>query len=150
MAKREGATVSQYLAGLPAARRKEIEAVRAVVKKHMPTGYEEGIQSGMISWQVPLERYPSTYNKQPLSYVALAAQKNYNALYLVGCYMEDAQREQLAAAFKSAGLQMDMGKSCLRFSSPQELPLDAIGKVIGSMPPEAMIEAYEKARPKKR
>ncbi len=38
----------------------------------------------MITYEIPLERYPKTYNEQSLGYVALAAQKQYYALYLDG------------------------------------------------------------------
>ena len=77
-------TVPEYLAELPAERRAVIAAVRKVVRKHLPKGYVEAMNWGMICYEIPLKRYPITYNKQPLSYAALAAQKNNYALYLMG------------------------------------------------------------------
>ena len=75
-------TPAAYLASLPPERRKVIAAVRAVVKKNLPKGYVETMNWGMLAYEIPLTRHPSTYNKQPLMYLALAAQKNNYALYL--------------------------------------------------------------------
>ena len=69
-------TIDAYLAELPPERRAVIAAMRDRVNAHLPPGYEETMNWGMITWQIPLARYPITYNKQPLAYVALAAQKN--------------------------------------------------------------------------
>src|ERR1051326_8619672 len=57
---------------------------------------------GMIGWEVPLERYPDTYNGQPLLYAALAAQKNYTALYLNCVYASQDRMERLRAASESS------------------------------------------------
>jgi uncharacterized protein YdhG (YjbR/CyaY superfamily) len=145
----KAATVADYLAELPADRRKTISAVRAVVRKHLPKGYKESVGYGMICYGVPLSTYPDTYNGQPLCYAALAAQKNYNALYLMGCYGDAAQTRALKDAFKKAGKKLDMGKSCVRFKTLDDLPLDAIGKTVAATPVKAFIEKYEKARKKK-
>ena len=139
-------TVDAYLKELPAERRAVVSKVRDVVRKNLPKGYEEGM-FGMIGWYVPLERHPDTYNGEPLAYAGLAAQKNGYSLYLMGCYMDSATRAMLEKAFKAAGLRLDMGKCCLRFKSLDDLPLDAIGKVIAGIPVEDFVKVYEKSRP---
>ena len=136
-------TVEGYLASLPAGRRAVVSAVRDVVREHLPAGYREAMSWGMIGYGIPLERYPDTYNGQPLCYVALAAQKNYFSLYLT-CNAGDTQR--LKEAFERAGKRLDMGKSCLRFKSLADLPLPAIGELIASVPPEELIARYERTR----
>jgi hypothetical protein len=148
MAKSRATTVDQYLAELPAERREVIAKVRDIVKQNLPEGYAETMNWGMISYEVPLERYPNTYNRQPLSYAALAAQKNYYALYLMGAYEGSEQHKQLADAFTRAGKKLDMGKSCLRFKKLDDLPLDAIGRAIASTPPEKLIAQQEVVRGK--
>ena len=150
MVQSKAQTVKGYLDELPADRRKEIAKVRSVVKKNLPKGYCESMGFGMICYVIPLARYPDTYNKQPLGTAALAAQKNYNALYLMGAYADPKRRKQLEDAFKKSGKKIDMGKSCLRFRKADDLPLDAIGDIIASTPPEKMIAMYEAARPKKK
>jgi hypothetical protein len=75
MARSSATTVEAYLAELPDDRRDTVAAVRQVVLDHLPEGYQERMNWGMISYEVPLERYPETYNGQPLMYAALAAQK---------------------------------------------------------------------------
>ena len=139
-------TVDAYLAELPPERREVVSTVRGVVNAHMPPGYEETMNWGMISWQIPLARYPDTYNKQPLAYVALAAQKNNYALYLVAVYADGEQERKLRAGAASMGKKLDMGKSCVRFKHPDDLPLAAIGELIASMPVEAYIANHEAGR----
>src|SRR5260370_18337264 len=77
-------TPAQYIAALPADRAKTIATVRALVNKHIPRGYDECLVWGTIGWTIPLSRYADTYNKHPISYVALSSQKNYCSLYLMG------------------------------------------------------------------
>ena len=86
----------------------------------MPAGYAESMAYGMIGWAVPLARYPNTYNGQPLGYVALAAQKNYFALYLTCAYQDAAEEAWLADAFARSGKKLDKGKSCVRFRRLEE------------------------------
>ena len=86
--------VAGYLRELPADRRDAIETVRATVLRHLPPGFDEGIEFGMISWHVPLARYPDTYNGRPLGVAALANQKRHMALYLTGVYGDPAEAEQ--------------------------------------------------------
>ncbi len=148
MASSKAATVDEYLAELPEDRRAVVSAVRDVVLRNLPAGYTETMSYGMIGYGIPLERYPDTYNKQPLGYAALAAQKNYYALYLLGVYQDSAQERQLREAFAAAGKKLDMGKSCVRFKTLDDLPLDAIGRVIAATPPHAHIAQHEAARAK--
>jgi hypothetical protein len=143
-------TVKQYLDELPAERRRDIAKVRSVVRKNLPKGYRETMNWGIISYELPLETYPDTYNEKPLCYAGLAAQKNFNTLYLMGAYGDSKQRKRLEDAFRKSGKKMDMGKSCLHFRSADDLPLETIGEIIASTPPQKMIEMYETARPKER
>ena len=85
----DASLVEEYLDELPAERREAISAVRDVVNEHLPEGYDEVIASGMISWVIPLEDYPDTYNGQPLGVAALASQKSYMSLYLLGVYADE-------------------------------------------------------------
>src|SRR5712692_3383685 len=134
MATSTAPTVAEYLDSLPADRKEALETVREVVLRNLPAGYQEGMQYGMISYFIPLERYPVTYNKQPLSYVALAAQKNYLALYLMCVYGSPDVRAWFEAEYRKSGKRLDMGKSCLRFKRADDLPLDLIGRVVATTP----------------
>ncbi len=148
MATSNARTVDEYLAELPAGRREAVSAVRDVMRRHLPDGYEETMNWGMISYEVPLSRYPDTYNGQPLSYAGLAAQKNNYAVYLNGVYQEPALEEQLRDAYAAAGKRLDMGKSCVRFKRTEDLPLQAIGEIIAAVPVDTFIARYEAARRK--
>ena len=141
-------TVAEYLEALPEERRKVVAALRKVVKKHLAKGYVEQMEFGMIGYGIPLERYPNTYNKQPLSYIALAAQKNYYALYLMCLYSDDTRTKWFADAFKKAGKKLDMGKSCVRFTRLEDLPMDVIAQAVASVTPDEYIAIYESVKRK--
>ena len=143
MTRSAATTVEAYLAELPLERRAVIAQVRDLVKAHLPTGYVETMNWGMISWEVPLTRYPVTYNKQPLSYAALAAQKNAYSLYLMAA---TTHGQRLLAAYAQAGKKLDMGKSCIRFKKLDDLVPDAIAEAVASMPVDAYIAWYEASR----
>ena len=139
-------TVTGYLASLPPERRKVVGAMRRLIRKHLPRGYAEAFRWNMITYEIPLSRYPDTYNGQPLAYLALAAQKNYYALYLMGGYSDARAEAALAAAFQKAGKKLDKGKACLRFRSLDDLALPAIGQAVASTTPARYIARYEAAR----
>jgi hypothetical protein len=143
-------TVAEYLRGLDPERRRTLNAVRRVVNENLPKGYVEGLNYGIICWFVPLKTFPDTYNGHPLCCAALAAQKNYNSLYLMAAYGDPKQAAVLRDGFKQHGLKLDMGKSCVRFKSLEDLPLDVIGSVIASLPPQKLIDAHEAVHAKKR
>lgn len=139
-------TVDGYLDSLPPERRVVMSAVRDVVRRHLPDGYGETMEYGMIGYAIPLERYPNTYNGQPLCYAALAAHKSHYSLYLMSAYGADVQADRLKEAFARAGKKLDMGKSCVRFKSLDDLPLPAIGELVASTTPEQFVAQYEAAR----
>ncbi|HEX8617027.1 MAG TPA: DUF1801 domain-containing protein [Thermoanaerobaculia bacterium] len=139
-------TPESYLDALPDERRAVMAELREVIKQNLPAGYVESASLGMLTYEIPLARYPDTYNGKPLAYVALAAQKNGYSLYLLGPYGNEAQAAALRDGFARAGKKLDMGKSCVRFRKMGDLALDAIARSIASTPPEAFIQQYEAAR----
>jgi len=141
----EATTVDQYLSELPADRREAIAAVRKVILDNLPDGYVESTNWGMIAYEVPLEVYPDTYNKQPLAFAALASQKNYMAVYLTGIYISDEAREEFEAAYRATGKRFDVGKSCVRFRKLDDLPLDLIGETVASLPVDRLIARVEES-----
>jgi hypothetical protein len=146
MVQSKAATVAEYLESLPEDRRAVISAIRRVIRKNLPKGYIETIGYGMIVYEVPLKRFPITYNKQPLCYVGLAAQKNHFAVYL-NCFVSGSAREKtLREDFAKAGKKLDMGKSCIRFKKLNDLNLDAIGRAVAEVPVDEYIAMYEESR----
>jgi uncharacterized protein YdhG (YjbR/CyaY superfamily) len=144
--KSKAETVEQYLAELPDDRRAAIEEVREAILENLPEGFEEAMNWGMISYQVPLSRYPNTYNKQPLMMAALASQKNHMAVYLTGVYADEDSRAQFREAYQATGKRLDMGQSCVRFRRLDDLPLELIGEAIAAHSVDEFIDLSERAR----
>ncbi|HWK89355.1 MAG TPA: DUF1801 domain-containing protein [Longimicrobium sp.] len=145
MASSSAATVEAYLDELPEERRAVISAVRDVIVRNLPEGFEERMNWGMISYELPLARYPDTYNGQPLAYASLAAQKNDYVVYL-SVYQDPELEALLRGEFARAGKKLDMGKSCLHFKRLDDLPLEAIGRVVAAVPVEKFIARYQASR----
>lgn len=146
MVQSKATSVQQYLEELPPERREVISAVRQVILENLPEGYVESMNWGMVAYEIPLEDYPDTYNGKPLAYLSLAAQKRHCSLYMMDVYGNTEKEARLRDGFEEAGKKLDMGKSCLRFKKLEDLPLDLIGELVASTPPEEMIAIYEESR----
>ena len=142
------AAVSGFLQALPSDRRLEVEQVRSVILTNLPAGYEEAVAKGTLVYQVPLARYPDTYNGKPLWYVALASQKSYLSLYLMSVYGDPGLAKRLRDGFKAAGKKLDMGKSCIHFKRAADLPLDLIGDIVAAVPLDRWVAVAKAARPR--
>jgi len=139
-------TVDEYLESLSDDRRDVIEQVRQVILANLPAGYAEVMNWGMISYEVPLDLQPDTYNRRPLMYAALASQKNHMALYLTSVYSDDREAVAFKAAYRAAGKKLDMGKSCVRFKKLEDLPLALIGETIGATSVESFVDRVDRQR----
>jgi len=146
MATGNASTVAQYLAALPRDRRQEIGKVRNMILKHLPKGYVEKIQDGMIGYQVPLSVYPAGYHakkSEPLPFLALASYRRYMNLHMKFLYMDDALLKNFKDAYEASGKTLDMEQSCIRADNADDLALDVISETIAHMPVDAFIKMYE-------
>lgn len=151
----KAATVDEYLRSLPEERRAAIAAVRDVILRNLDRDYEEGMSYGVIGYYVPHRVYPAGYAPDPrqgLPFAALASQKNYMSLYLMGVYCgcvdgvsESEHAQWFRAAWAETGKKLNMGKACIRFKRLDDLPLEVIGEAIRRLPARTYIEQYEKA-----
>jgi len=146
-------TVAAYLASLTPEKRTVIEEARAFVLTHIPKGYTEFMNWGVINWGIPLEEFSNTHNGQPLCYVGLGAQKSYNSLYLMGTYdssngkyTSPFSETLLVDAFKKAGKRLDMGKCCLHFKTLDDLELASVAAVIAMSTPTEYIAYYKRVK----
>ncbi len=117
-----------------------------MILKNLPKGYEEVMNWGMITYQVPLETFPDTYNKKPLMYAALAAQKNHMAVYLTAIYMDEKTSREFETAYRATGKRYNVGKSCVRFRELADLSLELIGESIASLQVSEFVERVNDAR----
>jgi len=139
-------TVTQYLAELPPERRALVKALRTVIKKNLDPKVKEVMQYGMIGYAVPHSVYPDGYHcdpKQPLPFLSLASQKNNVSLYLFCLYCDEDEVERFREAWTKTGAKLDMGKSCVRIKSLDDVPLDVVGTTVKRMTLKKFIAAYE-------
>lgn len=145
----KAATVDTYLAEIPEDRQKAIAKLRSVIKKNLPKGFKEGMGYGMMGWSVPHSIYPAGYHcnpKDPLPFMGLASQKNSINLYHMGIYADPKLLKWFQDAHaKASPKKLDMGKSCIRYKKPEDIPFELIGELASKITPQQWIEMYESA-----
>jgi uncharacterized protein YdhG (YjbR/CyaY superfamily) len=141
-------TVDKYLSELPEERQLAINKLRKEVKKNMPKGFQETMNYGMIGYVVPHSKFPAGYHcnpKDPLPFMNIASQKNFIAVYHMGVYANPELLKWFTDAYAKAGVgKLDMGKSCIRFKKPENIPFKLIGELASKMSPDDWIALYEK------
>ncbi|MBU6341234.1 MAG: DUF1801 domain-containing protein [Bacteroidetes bacterium] len=141
------ATPDAYIAALPSERQAPMEALRKVIRENLPAGFEETINYGMIGYVVPHSLFPSGYHcspEQPLPFVNIASQKNFIAIYHMGLYADASLLRWFTEEYpKYVQTKLDMGKSCIRFKKPEQIPFALIGELMQKMTPQDWIACYE-------
>jgi hypothetical protein len=140
-------TPTEYYDTLPEERREVMLALRKVIAKNLPKGFAEVMQYGMPGWVVPHSLYPAGYHcdpKQPLPFLGVASQVQYVAVYHMGIYADPALLKWFQDEYaRQATGKLDMGKSCIRFKQPDQIPLKLMGDLASRMTPRKWIELYE-------
>lgn len=143
------ATPDEYVASLPPDRQPMIQALRKAIKKQLPKGFEECMNYGMIGYVVPHKLYPAGYHcdpKLPLPFMNIASQKNFIAVYHMGIYADNKLLDWFTKEYpKHTKAKLDMGKSCIRFKKPGDIPVALFGELAGKMTPRDWIGMYEQA-----
>jgi hypothetical protein len=146
-------TVEAYINSLPEERKLPMMNLRNILLKSIPKGFKEEMSYGMIGYVVPHSLYPKGYHcspELPLPFLSVASQKNFIAIYHMGMY----EKPELLNWFTNEYAQrvkgkLDMGKSCIRFKKPENIPFDLIGELASKMTTKEWIETYENAYIKK-
>ncbi len=140
-------TVDQYVAELPPERQAVIEPLRQIFKRQLPKGFEEVMSYGMIGWVVPHKLYPAGYHcdpKLPLPFLAVASQKNFITVYHMGLYADPELLDWFKQAHaKASPKKLDLGKSCIRYKKPDDVPVALLGELAAKMSPQQWIQLYE-------
>lgn len=138
-----------YISQIPEERKAIIEQLRKVINENLPKGFKEGIGYGMVSYSVPHSIYPAGYHcdpKQPLPFMGFASQKNFVSFYHMGIYADKALLDWFVAEYpKYVKTKLDMGKSCIRFKKPEQIPLELIAELVRKVSVEDWIATYESA-----
>jgi hypothetical protein len=141
-------TIEEYLETIPDDRKPAMANLRKTILKNLPKGFSEELNYGMIGYVVPHSLYPPGYHcnpKQPLPFLGFASQKNFIALYHMGIYSDNNLLNWFQTEYpKHSKTKLDMGKSCIRFKKPEQIPFDLIAELVSKITPKQWIEMYEK------
>lgn len=143
----EAENVKEYLEKVPEDRQEAMYKLYETISNNLPEGFSEGVSYGMMGWDVPLSSYPAGYHctpGQPLPFLGMASQKNSINLYHMGIYAKPELHDWFVAEYpKHCKRKLDMGKSCIRFKKPEEIPYELIGELVQKMMPQEWVEIYE-------
>lgn len=138
----------EYIAELPEERISAMKMLRETIKKNIPEGFEEMMNYGMIGYVVPHSIYPDGYHctpELPLPFMNIASQKNFIALYHSGIYANEDLLNWFVEEYpKHVKTKLDMGKSCIRFKKPDQIPFKLIAELSQKMTVKDWVEIYEK------
>lgn len=145
----DASTPKKYLDSLPEDRKAAMAELRKVIGRNLPKGFQETMGYGMLGWVVPHSLYPAGYHcdpKLPLPFLSIASQKNFIAVYHMGMYLDEKLLKWFTSEYgKQAKGRLDMGKSCIRFKKPDQIPFKLIGELAARMTAREWISVYEKA-----
>ena len=143
----QAATPDEYIEKIPEDRKEAMTKLREVIKKNIPSGFEETMSYGMIGYVVPHTLYPAGYHcnpELPLPFMNIASQKNFIAVYHMGIYAKKELLDWFVNEYpKHSKLKLDMGKSCIRFKKPNQIPFELIGELAKKMTCDEWIKIYE-------
>lgn len=139
-----------FIEGLPEDRKEPMQKLRKVIRENLPEGFEETMAYGMLTYVVPLSRYPAGYlgnPAQPLPFISLASQKNHIAFYHMGVYSNEEILKWFEEEYrKRVPTKLDMGKSCVRFRNTDNIPYDLIGELCKKITVEDWIAFFEESK----
>lgn len=140
-------SLEDYLSKIPEDRQEPFKKLYDAIHHNLPKGFEEATNYGMLGWVVPLQTYPAGYHcapGTPLPFINLASQKNFIALYHMGLYSRPELLEWFVAEYpKHSKKKLDMGKSCVRFKKPEDIPFELIAELSQKMTVDDWIGIYE-------
>jgi hypothetical protein len=148
MSATEQLTPEKYISALPPERQEAMQKLREVILKNTPKGFTEIMTTGMIAYVVPKSTYPAGYHcnpQQALPFVCIASQKNFISLYHMGVYAMPELLKWFESEYpKHSKTRLDMGKSCIRFKKPDQIPFELIGQLMKKVTVKDWIDVYER------
>jgi len=143
----KAATPEEYVSQIADDKHEAFIQLRKTILENLPRGFEEEMSYGMIGYVVPFSIYPKGYHtkdKLPLPFLALAAQKNFIALYHMGIYANQPLLKWFTEEFpRHSKPKLDMGKGCIRFKNVSQIPYALIGELVKKMGVDEWISLYE-------
>lgn len=137
----------EYISQLPKDRIPYFKKLRETILNNIPKGFEEQMSYGMVGYVVPKSSYPNGYHcdtNLPLPFANIASQKNFIALYHSGIYANKDIHDWFVAEYpKHCKRKLDMGKSCIRFKKPEDIPFKLIEQLMQKLTVKDWINLYE-------
>lgn len=146
--KATGTTVTEILDNIQEERKSAFNKLHTTIVNNLPKGFEAAISYGSLGYVVPHSIYPAGYHckpAEPLPFAGIASQKHSINFYHMGIYTIPQLMEWFVAEYpKHCKQKLDMGKSCIRFKKPDDIPYPLIGELMTKLSVDEWINIYEK------
>jgi len=140
-------TVQEYLNEAPEERKEALHKLRKTILDNLPKGFEEIMGYGMAGYAVPHSIYPSGYHctpHLPLPFMGFASQKNSINFYHMGIYADKELYNWFVSEYTTfSKRKLDIGKSCMRFKKPEDIPFELLGELVRKISVQDWITTYE-------
>jgi hypothetical protein len=141
--------IKEFIDSLPEDRQKPINELRKAINKNIPKGFKEAVAYNSIVWSVPHSSYPAGYHcdpTKPLMLMCLSSTKGHIALHHMGLYGSTPLLKWFTTEWpKHSSKKLDMGKACIRFKKPEDVPIALIGELATKLGPSEWVRQYESA-----
>lgn len=139
--------IQEYIDKLPDDRKLALTKLRKIISENIPDGFIETINYAMPAFVVPHSLYPKGYKcdpKLPLPFISYVSQKNFISIYHMGLYADKQLYDWFVAEYpKYSKTKADIGKSCIRFKKPEQIPYPLIAELVKKMSVEEWIKTFE-------
>ena len=146
--KPNNSAVETILENIPEERKEAFQRLHQIIVDHLPAGLEPGLSYGNLGYVVPHSLYSAGYHckpSEPLPLAWIASQKNSINFYHMGIYADPKLMDWFLAEYpKHSTQKLDMGKSCMRFKKPEQIPFELLGQLMGKMSAQEWIDMYER------
>ncbi|MGN8647260.1 DUF1801 domain-containing protein [Gracilibacillus sp. HCP3S3_G5_1] len=116
------------------------------IKENIPDGFTLEMQYGMPSFVVPLTTFPEGYHVEegtPLPFISIAVQKKHIAVYHMGIYAKKELLNWFQREYPHhMTTKLNMGKSCIRFTNPKNIPFKLLGELSAKITVDEWIQMY--------
>ena len=140
-------TIKEFIDSLPDDRKKAITHLRKAISKNIPKGFKESVAFNSIVWSVPHSSYPAGYHcdpAKPLMLMCLSSTKGHISLHHMGLYGSTPLLKWFTTEWpKHSSKKLDMGKACIRFKKPEDVPVALIEELATKLTPQQWVEQYE-------
>jgi hypothetical protein len=139
---------SKIISGLSIQRRKDLSALRRVIRASKPKEIKEALVGNQLVYSLPLRYFSDSYNKRPLLYATLTDRRAYISLNLICIHNDKKYRAKFAKKLLNTGVCAGASGCCYKIKTVNDELLRLLKKDLRKCDLKKFIGAFAKYRQK--